>query len=187
MHRLNRRRALALSAAAGVAVAAVVVALTVGGSTPSSSTKQAEGPSGLEAHPAKQLPHATLQLFNGTSVSFADYRGTPLVINFFASWCRPCLSELPEFERVHQRYQDRVGFLGLNLQDAKSDAQRIIDQTGITYDVAADPDGTLFQALGGIGMPTTILVDGRGHIVAFFNGEISGDELDAAIRHKLLA
>jgi len=187
MRRLNRTRALALSAAAGVAVTAVVVALTVGDSTRSSSTDQASGPRGLEAHPARRLPDATLQLFSGTSVSFAEYRGAPLVINFFASWCTPCLSELPEFERVHQHFQDQVRFLGLNLQDAKSDAQRIIDETGITYDVAADPDGTLFEALGGIGMPTTILVDGRGHIVAFFNGEISGDELDAAIRHKLLA
>ena len=78
-------------------------------------------------------------------------------------------------------------FLGVDVQDSDTDARRVVEQTGITYRVATDQDGALFQALGAINMPTTVLVDGRGNIIEVFNGEVSGNQLDTVLRNKFPA
>jgi thiol:disulfide interchange protein len=99
------------------------------------------------------------------------------VINFFASWCAPCLVELLRFEEAYQAHQGKVAFLGVNLQDHPESARRVIADTGISYPVAEDPNGRLFQALGGTGMPTTVFVDADGTIIERHTGELTGRQL----------
>jgi cytochrome c biogenesis protein CcmG/thiol:disulfide interchange protein DsbE len=172
---------LAAGAAAVIVVGVIAAALVVGGGGGSSSGGSSRAAANGEA------PTARFATFKGTTVSLADYRGKPLVVNFFASWCTPCLAELPEFEQVHQRLAGRVNFVGLNLQDAVADGRSVIQRTGITYDTGRDPDGELFGGFSGVSMPTTVLVDARGKVVQKFNGEINGAQLEAAIQQQLLS
>jgi thiol-disulfide isomerase/thioredoxin len=133
-------------------------------------------PTGAAAAEGQPLPELTFTRFRtGQTERLAVYRGQPLVINFFASWCAPCLVELPRFEEAYQAHQGKVAFLGVNLQDHPESARRVIADTG--YPVAEDPNGRLFQALGGTGMPTTVFVDADGTIIERHTGELTGRQL----------
>lgn len=131
------------------------------------------------------LPDFTLQAFGGGgTVSAADLRGTPLVLNFWASWCPFCVEEMPGFERVHRRLGDAVTFLGVDLQDDPKLARDLATRTGVTYPLAEDPDGSLFAAVGGLGMPTTLLVSADGRIEERITGPLTAEQLrDLILRH----
>ena len=135
----------------------------------------------------RPAPTSTYATFDGEEASVADYAGTPMVVNFFASWCVPCVREMPAFEQVHQDVGDQVAFLGVNVQDSVTEGRDLVDETGITYDVGRDPDGSLLAAFGGVAMPTTVLVDADGTIVRVLSGATDAEELRAAIDEDLLA
>jgi thiol-disulfide isomerase/thioredoxin len=124
--------------------------------------------------------------FDGTPGTLERYIGTPIVVNFFASWCTPCLAELPGFERVHHEVGEAVRFVGLNLADDPAAGRAIVEQAGITYDVARDPDGDVFAALGAIAMPATVFVDADGRVLEVHGGELSAGALAERIEALLL-
>ena len=135
----------------------------------------------------RPAPTSDYTTFDGEEASVADYAGTPMVVNFFASWCVPCVLVMPAFEQVHQDLGDQVAFVGVNVQDSETEGQAIVDDTGITYDVGRDPDGSLLASFGGVAMPTTVLVDADGTIVRVLSGATSAEELRAAIDEDLLS
>src|SRR3954471_16430346 len=93
--------------------------------------------------------------FDGGKGAFADYAGEPLVVNFFASWCVPCVREMPEIERVHQELGDQVTFVGVDVRDRLAEGQELAARTGVTYELVRDPGGDVFTAFGGALLPTT--------------------------------
>jgi thiol-disulfide isomerase/thioredoxin len=138
------------------------------------------GPSSLELTPEADVPtvdEATFTTFDGDTVALTSLRGTPTVVNFFSSTCTPCIKEMPAFEEVFQQVGDQVAFLGLAVADRPEDAQALVAQTGVTYETAQDPDATVISALGGTVLPTTVLLDAEGEIVASHSGELTADEL----------
>jgi cytochrome c biogenesis protein CcmG, thiol:disulfide interchange protein DsbE len=139
------------------------------------NTEERLGPiSGEESDP---LPDAVLATLAGDGeVDPRDYAGTPLVMNFWATWCAPCVAEMPEFQQAFEELDGRVAFLGVNLQDDTAAAQRFADELGITYDLAED-GGDYFTAISGFGMPTTLLVDADGTIVYRHTGALELDDL----------
>jgi len=144
---------------------------------------ESPGPGPDGASVGSQLPDLAFTRFDGAEASLGDYAGTPLVINFWASFCVPCITEMPEFESVHQDLGDQVAFLGINVTEGPDPARRMIDSTGITYDVGRDPKGDVIRALGGINLPTTVIVAADGRIA-----HVSGKQLSAAeLRDKLAA
>jgi thiol-disulfide isomerase/thioredoxin len=133
---------------------------------------------------AVDLPYET---FDGATTSLASYEGRPLVVNFFSSWCTPCITEMPDFEAVHQELGDDVTFVGLNYGgggETVSAAKDIIERTGITYDVGRDPDGRLLEALGGLTMPTTVLIRSDGTVAQVRSGAVSKGTLRDLIRDE---
>lgn len=133
--------------------------------------------SGLE--PA---PDVTLDMRQDGTMQLSDFEGEPVVLNFWASWCPPCVSEMGELlEPAHQQYGDQLTMLGVNLRDVPEDAQDIIDETGVTYQSALDPDGEIFAAFSGVGMPTTVFIDEQGRIVEKHTGILTEGQLKAQI------
>lgn len=172
-----RRRALIAAGAAAVVVMVVGVALAVDvGSDPESQSGAAQA---LDQQPAVgALPDLEFtRLRTGGSDRLGAYAGRPLVINFFASWCAPCLAELPRFEQAYQRHKDQVEFRGLNLQDSPSSARTVVADTGLSYPIGVDPQGELFQTLGGFGMPTTLFIGADGSVLERYTGELSAEQL----------
>ena len=111
------------------------------------------------------------------SFALADLAGRPAVVNFFASWCAPCVSEMPAFEEVKAAVGAEVAFVGVDVQDRIEDGEALVERTGITWEVARDPDGELVRAVGGVGMPTTVLLDAAGAIVELRTGALNRDQL----------
>lgn len=132
------------------------------------------------------LPNFSLDALGGAGeVTFAQFQGTPLVLNFWASWCPFCIEEMPGFERVNREFGGSVAFLGVDLQDDRALAKDLAERTGVTYRLAEDRDGSLFAAVGGLGMPTTLLVSVDGHIEERITGPLQPDELRRLILEHL--
>lgn len=182
---LAPRRALLLVATLGVGLAVLAGVLVFDGADgeQTSSDPAAQAAREIEGRPA---PEVTFQTFEGERASLADYLGRPLVVNFWASWCPPCVVEMPEFEKVHQEVGDRVTFLGMNTQDTRDDAAKIVEETGVTYDLARDPDAEAFEAFGVYAMPSTFFISPDGVIVDTFAGPLTREALTDRIRQHLL-
>ena len=110
-------------------------------------------------------------------VELANYRGKPVVLNFFAAWCVPCRTEMPGFEAVHQQLGDRVAFVGVDHNDARPDAVDLLNRTGVTYPAGFNPQGNLALDYGLIGMPTTVFISASGHILEEHTGALSQQAL----------
>jgi len=133
----------------------------------------------------ERVPDVRFRYFDGTEGSPADFAGTPVVINFWASWCPPCITEMPAFEAVHRELSPQVAFLGINVGDEPGSARELAERTGVTYPLAEDPDSGIFQAFGGFGMPTTVLVDPEGMIVHMISSRLRAQDLRALIAEHL--
>jgi cytochrome c biogenesis protein CcmG, thiol:disulfide interchange protein DsbE len=133
----------------------------------------------------RQVPGQQFESLAGEVVSLEDYRGRPLVLNLFASWCAPCITEMPELEEVHRELGGEVAFLGLAVSDRTRDVAALVERTKVTYDIGRDPFGTVVVALGNTVMPTTYLIDPGGRVVAARAGAIDAGELRDLIGEHL--
>jgi thiol-disulfide isomerase/thioredoxin len=134
---------------------------------------------------AKGQAATTLRLarLDGPGTSrLADWHGTPLVVNLFASWCPACLSEMPAFERASHDYAGRVAIVGVDSQDTSDDGLRLARQLGITYPLLVDTShADLYALLQGQGMPVTAFIRGDGSVKKVYSGE-----LDEALMRELI-
>lgn len=129
-------------------------------------------------------PPIEFTYFDGTAGTLADFAGKPLVINFFASWCAPCVAEMPDFQAVFEEVGAEVPFLGFNVADDPTDADALVERTGVRYAVARDDTQGIFQAFRGFAMPTTVLIDAAGDIAARWAGPLSSDRLRELIAEE---
>jgi thiol-disulfide isomerase/thioredoxin len=119
----------------------------------------------------EQVTDRTFTMFDGQEASLTTtFAGQPLFVNFWASWCAPCIQEMPDIERLHQELGDQVTFIGFNLNDQRDRAEEMKDFTGVTFLLAEDPDGEVYADFGGFTMPMTYLVDESGTIVDSHGG-----------------
>lgn len=122
----------------------------------------------------------TLNLTNGESKQFSEYYSDgPVLINFWALWCKPCRAEMKSLNDIHQKYFDK-GFkiIGINQDSPRSEAKvkSYLAGYGIEYDVATDPNKKLFQLFNGQVIPFSILFNKNGEVVYQHTGYFPGDE-----------
>jgi len=136
---------------------------------PDRSVEEALGRGETEAAPDLELP----RLGGDDRVSLADYRGKVVVLNFWASWCKPCKAESPLLERWHQRISSRnATVLGVDMLDITDDAQDFIDEYELTYPMLRDNDGRGIDTFGVVQFPETFVIDPRGRITAVRRGPV---------------
>ena len=138
-----------------------------------------------EVADGSDLSDLTFDLFDGGTGTLADYEGTPLVVNFFASWCPPCVREMPEFQEVFEQLDGQVAFLGLSQDQSPQDALALVEKTGVTYDVGWDLDLEVYGATGSIAMPTTAFVSPSGELLDTFAGALDTDALAELVEDVL--
>ena len=135
-----------------------------------------------DADEGDPLPVAALTTLEGDPFPLESIVGAPTVLNFFASWCGPCRAELPSFQEVSQARKGKVKFVGINTRETDIDnALELVAETGVTYTVALGDDGTLFQDVGGLGMPATAFVSAEGRIVEVHSGILTQGDLENKI------
>lgn len=115
-------------------------------------------------------------------VSLAGLAGKPLVVSFWASWCTPCLHELPVFRKAASRWRGRVTFVGITIDDQRASALRVARQAGLAYPLAYDRAGKAAAAYQVVDLPTTFFISAGGRVVARHTGEITGADLARAVR-----
>ena len=157
-----------LGALAATAVAAIAVTSVLGGCGGS----EAKGTS------VRDVPFSAS---DGESASVADFQGTPLVLNMWATWCQPCVREMPAFDQVAGQL-DTVAIIGVNIFDTPDDAQAFAADLGVTYPQFTDPNGELSTALNVTGYPATAFFDADGKLLELHQGELSADELRSSIQ-----
>lgn len=107
-----------------------------------------------------------------------ELRGTPIVLNFWASWCIPCREEAPTLEQSWQRARRRgVLFLGLNMQDVRGDALDFLRRFGQTFPNVRDPSNATSRKWGATGIPETFFISARGDVVGHVRGVVNEQQL----------
>lgn len=128
----------------------------------------------FESVPAPSATTLQLARLDGQgSRSLADWHGTPVVVNLFASWCPSCLTEMPFFERASHDYAGRVVIVGVDSQDTPAAGLSLARQLGVTYPLLADTShADLYALLQGQGMPLTAFIRSDGTVERVYNGEL---------------
>ncbi len=134
----------------------------------------------------KPAPDFTLELFNGEEVVLSQYLGTPVVINFWASWCPPCHEEAILIENMWQSYRDQgIFFVGVDIQDTEQDAMAFLENFNITYPNGLDLDGHITIDYGVIGLPVTFFINSDGIVEGRWVGAIDHDRLHQWVQYLL--
>ena len=129
-----------------------------------------------------QLPHVTLKDINGKAVRLDTLSngGKPIIIDFFATWCKPCNRELSAISEVYDQWQSETGvrLIAVSIDQAHhiNKVKPLVDQLGWPYEVLLDPNSELKRALGVQLIPYTLIVDGDGKIVYKHSGYVDGEE-----------
>ena len=182
---------LPLVAATALAlVAAVGVAMWLGADDESSANGDPSGSGSYELTRAGELPASpadvTLSpLDSGPDRKLGEALGSkPVVLNFYASWCGPCVTEMPAFEQVHQDVGDRVAFIGIAYQDSDDAARATVERTGVTYPTFGDSGQDAMSYFGGISMPTSVFIDADGTVVDVHSRALDEDALRSALEDR---
>ena len=117
-------------------------------------------------------------------VDLGSYRGRPVVLNLWATWCPPCRREMPAFEQAQAAFP-KVAFVMVNQGESAQHARAFLEREGLTLtDVLLDPSSRTMQEMGTRGLPTTLFFDTQGQLVASHVGELTIASLKDAIgRH----
>ncbi|HYX48248.1 MAG TPA: TlpA disulfide reductase family protein [Ktedonobacteraceae bacterium] len=134
-------------------------------------------------------PNFTLVLLHPdagkSSLSLSNFKGKPIVLNFWASWCQPCKEELPLLENTWKQMQSQkknIVFLGIDFQESNSDASNFLEQQGVTYLAGLDTDGSIASKYGVTSLPQTIFIDHDGTVTSREPQELTGQELSSNLQ-----
>jgi len=145
-----------------------------------------ELPQGETQEPAPQpAPDFTVLDENQAEVSLSDFAGKPVLINFWATWCGPCASEMPAFDAAFAEYGEDIQFMMVNLTDGGRDTiegvQEYIAENGYSFPVYYDTEMDAMQTYGAYSIPMTVLVDAEGNLLGGYRGALPESMIQEAI------
>jgi cytochrome c biogenesis protein CcmG, thiol:disulfide interchange protein DsbE len=145
-----------------------------------------------EARPGvgREAPELVGTTLAGDTVALSSFRGEPVLINLWATWCAPCRRETPYLQTLHERYRGqglRVVGVTVDTRGAASAVRDFLDEFGVTYTILEDPDMVSMDRYAVIGLPATFLVDREGVIRYVVTGPVADGnrDFDAALRQLL--
>lgn len=134
------------------------------------------GGSGSDSGPSQ----VTITAADGSETTLADLEGTPLVVNMWATWCKPCVREMPAFQEVADE-NTGVTIIGVNIGETPDAAAKFAADLGVTYPQYTDETSALYDALSVTNMPTTVFIGADGKVLAVHSGAMTADDLRAKI------
>lgn len=130
-------------------------------------------------------PDFTVYDKDGNAVKLSDFKGKPVVLNFWASWCPPCKREMPDFQEKYLEYKDEIHFVMVNItdgqQETKESAEKFLATTDYTFPVYFDSDLEGAYTYGIYSVPQTFFIDAEGILVTGVRGAIRSETLQKGI------
>ena len=131
-------------------------------------------------------PDFTLPDLDGNTVRLSDFRGKVVFLNFWATWCPPCRAEMPDIEKVHQKYKDQdVVVLGIDLRENASTVRAFVEGGGYTWAFLLDTTGEVGSMYRVSAIPTSYFVDKKGVIRAVAIGGMTGATMEAKLAQAM--
>lgn len=124
------------------------------------------------------VPDFRLANLQGEPISLQDYNGSPLVINFWGTFCEPCIREMPSFERQYEEWKDKgVEVVAINLSEDTLTVSNYVKKLGVTYTILRDVDRKTEKRYGLRSYPTTFFVNPNGTLSSVFVGEMKESQI----------
>ena len=133
-----------------------------------------------EAEPVP-APDFTVLDWDSNTVNLSDYMGKPIVLNFWAHWCGPCQSEMPEFNTVYEELGGEVTFLMVHVGAAIDDGKEKVTEGGYTFPVLFDEKSEAVSMYGVTAYPTTFFIDVEGNLEGYYIGAMDRDVLEYGV------
>jgi thiol-disulfide isomerase/thioredoxin len=168
---------------AGHKVAAVVAAAVVAGGVLGGLLVTRGGDETSEATVGRPAPPIDLPDVrpNRPRVVLADLRGTPVLVNFWATWCVPCRKEMPLLAAADDRLDGKVAIVGVDVKDNRDAAESFLAARDVDYPSAYDPEEALRDPYDLVGLPVTVLVGRDGRVIQRVTGEVTRSRLDGLL------
>lgn len=151
----------------------------------SETPEVAEDTEKVEQEPI-MAPDFTVLDGEGNEVNLSDFAGKPVVINFWATWCGPCKSELPAFDEMYQAYGEDIVFMMLNVTDGSRDTvegvKDFVEENGFSFPVYYDTELMAAAMYGASSIPLTVFILPDGTLAGGYRGAISGETLEQSIQ-----
>ena len=132
--------------------------------------------SGMDATPPP------ISMFDGSTRQLSDFGTEVVVLNFWASWCAPCVEEMPELERFWQEHKESVALIGVAVSTPRLAVSGFVNRVGVKYPIATDEDGVLTRRYGVSLLPTTVVVNSNGDELVNHSGIITKEQLEQAVQ-----
>lgn len=128
-------------------------------------------------------PDFELEQLGGGEARLTDYRGRPVVLNFWATWCKPCREEMPQLVDAYAANKDEgLVVIGLNMQEGRDLITPFAEDFGMNFPILIDRDGDVADQYRLIGLPTTYFIDANGVIVSIFRGPLQDTVQDTNVQ-----
>lgn len=125
-----------------------------------------------------KVPDFEMTLTDGSSMSFEECRGKKVLLNFWATWCGPCVGEMPAFQKLAEEYAEELVILAVNCSEDQGTVQKFVEKNEYTFPVVLDTDGAIQFMFGGItSIPLTVIIDEEGYIVTASAGAADADTM----------
>lgn len=132
------------------------------------------------------VPQFQLETLNGRSVHISDYRGNVVLLNFWATWCKPCKEEMPEIQAAYDTYKAQ-GFvvLGINFGEKREKVEKLVKEMGLTFPILLDEDVEVAERHRVVSLPVTFFIDAKGIIKEqVFGGTLTQKQI-GEVFHRL--
>ena len=132
---------------------------------------------GMPIKEGVQAPDFTGELIDGTSITLSELQGKPVIINYWATWCGPCVKEMPAFERLKDDFGDKFGIIAVNCGDDAGTVKDFVEENGYTFPVVLDEEYSISMLYPTNSIPYTVVLDAEGKVTHISTGALDADTM----------